>query len=178
MRREEVILVDADDREVGTAEKLDAHARGLLHRALSVFLFDADGRVLLQRRAADKYHSSGLWSNTCCSHPRPGEDVGAAAARRLGEEMGIDVPLARAFAFLYRAEVAAGLVEHELDHVFTGRFDGEPSPNPDEASDWAWRDPAELEREIAAEPARFAAWLPLALAGLRERGLVPDGGGA
>ena len=170
---EEVILVDAEDREVGRAEKLDAHARGLLHRAISVFVFDARGRVLLQRRAEGKYHSGGLWANTCCSHPRPGEATGAAAQRRLHEEMGIACELTHAVTFTYRADVAAGLVEHEVDHVFTGRFDGTPNPDAAEVSDFAWHDPEELRAAIAAAPARFAAWLPLALACLRDLGELP-----
>jgi isopentenyl-diphosphate delta-isomerase len=171
---EEVILVDADDREVGTAEKLDAHARGLLHRALSVFLFDDRGRVLLQRRADAKYHTGGRWANTCCSHPRPGETTGAAAARRLREEMGVAVALEHALTFTYRAEFEDGLVEHEVDHVFTGRFDGRPAPNADEVRGWAWREVDELERELAAAPERFAPWLALALARLRAGGHLPE----
>jgi isopentenyl-diphosphate delta-isomerase len=173
MDAERVILVDADDREVGSAEKLDAHARGLLHRALSVFLFDAAGRVLLQRRAATKYHSGDRWSNTCCSHPRPGEATADAATRRLREEMGVTAVLEHALVFTYRAEFEDGLVEHEVDHVFTGRFDGAPTPNSAEVGAWAWRDVDELEREIAAHPARFAPWLPLALERLRAQAKLP-----
>ena len=145
MSAERVILVDAEDRELGTAEKLDAHVRGLLHRAVSVLLFDARGRTLLQRRAAGKYHSAGRWANACCSHPRPGED----------------------------APVGGGLIEHELDHVFTGRFQGEPRPAPDEVEAWEWRDAARLPGEVSAEPERYAAWLPLVLARLAAAGRLP-----
>jgi isopentenyl-diphosphate delta-isomerase len=167
---ERVILVDELDRELGTAEKLDAHARGLLHRAVSVLLFDARGRTLLQRRAAGKYHSAGLWSNTCCSHPRPGEETLAAARRRLREEMGIDAPLARALAFVYRAEVGGGLIEHELDHVFTGSFAGEPRPDPAEVEAWEWRDARRLLADVRADPAPYAPWFPQALERLAAEG--------
>jgi len=173
MSAERVILVDAEDRELGTAEKLDAHVRGLLHRAVSVLLFDARGRTLLQRRAAGKYHSAGLWANACCSHPRPGEDAPVAARRRLVEELGIDVPLVHALTFTYRAPVGGGLIEHELDHVFTGRFQGEPRPAPDEVEAWEWRDAARLPGEVSAEPERYAAWLPLVLARLAAAGRLP-----
>ena len=169
-----MILVDASDREQGSAEKLDAHMRGLLHRAVSVLLFDSRGRTLLQKRAAGKYHSAGLWSNACCSHPRPGEETLAAARRRLREEMGVDAPLAHALSFVYRAEVGGGLVEHELDHVFVGRFEGEPRPDPAEVEAWEWRDAARLLSEVYAEPERYAPWLPLALERLAQAGLLGE----
>ena len=160
------MLVDRDDREIGTEEKLRAHETGALHRAFSVFVFDDQQRVLLQRRAAGKYHSAGLWSNTCCGHPRPGEDVGAAAARRLTEEMGIRVSLTPRGAFIYQASLTNGLTEHELDHVFVGRFNGDPSPDHGEADDWAWTPVAALEADCATRPERYTAWLPLALRSL------------
>lgn len=162
-RNEPVVLVDPEDRELGLAPKLEAHARGLLHRAVSVVLVDRDGRLLLQKRAASKYHSPGLWSNTACTHPHPGETTGEAAHRRLRQEMGIDCPLEPAGTFVYRAEVGAGLVEHELDHLFTGRFDGEPAPDPGEVATWRWVGAADLARELAAAPERFSAWLPRVL---------------
>ena len=170
MSVERVILVDADDRAIGTAEKLDAHRRALLHRALSVFLFDRAGRVLLQRRAAGKYHSPGLWSNACCSHPRPGEETAAAARRRLREELGVDCALAHALTFTYRAEVEGGLVEHEVDHVFVGRFDGEPRPDPAEVGAVEWAGPEDLRAALAAEPERFTKWLEPALSRLIAEG--------
>ena len=127
---EQVILVDEHDREIGTDAKLSAHAAGKLHRAFSVFIFDTDGNMLLQRRAATKYHSGGLWSNTCCSHPRPGESVHEAAQRRLQEEMGLDCSLQLALSFTYRKELGNGLSEYEYNHVFLGQFNGTPAPNP------------------------------------------------
>lgn len=164
-----VVLVDARDTPTGEAPKLEAHRRGLLHRAFSVFLYDAAGRMLLQQRAHGKYHSGGLWTNTCCSHPRPGEDTPAAAARRLREEMGVDCRLAPAFQFVYHAPFDNGLVEHEYDHVFVGRFDGEPRPDPAEVADWRWAGVDELREELAAAPERFSAWFRIAFEKLHER---------
>jgi isopentenyl-diphosphate delta-isomerase len=155
---ERVVLVDENDSETGTLEKQRAHTEGRLHRALSVFVFNARGEMLLQRRALAKYHSGGLWTNTCCSHPRPGEPVHQAAHRRLREEMGIDCPLEPAFEFTYRAQVGPELVEHEYDHVFVGRYDGEPVPAPDEVDDWRWAPVDALAREVAASPERFTPW--------------------
>lgn len=160
---ERVILVDARDVPVGEAEKLEAHRRGALHRAFSVFLLDRAGRVLLQRRAASKYHSGSLWSNTCCGHPRPGEGAAAAAARRLQEEMGVQCPLEPAGAFVYRAQLGE-LVEHEYDHVFVGRFDGSPEPDPAEVAEWRWETRGELQADLAAHPERYTVWLAKALA--------------
>ena len=170
---ERVVLVDERDVEIGTEEKLAAHREGRLHRAFSVFVFDRNGRLLLQRRAAGKYHSAGLWSNTCCGHPRPGEATPEAARRRLQEEMGFDCPLEPVFAFVYRAELDHGLLEHELDQVFTGRFDGPPRPDPAEVSEWRPVHVAELSRDLAQNPDRYSVWLPQALDGLRERGAAP-----
>lgn len=155
---ESVVLVDENDVEVGTLEKLRAHLEGRLHRALSVFVLNERGELLLQRRAAGKYHSGGLWTNTCCSHPRPGEPVDQAARRRLREEMGIDCALAPAFAFTYRAQVGPGLVEHEFDHLFAGRWDGDPAPDPDEVDGWRWVPLADIQREVRETPERFTAW--------------------
>jgi isopentenyl-diphosphate Delta-isomerase len=169
MHEERVVLVDTADNEVGTAPKLQAHRTGDLHRAISVFVFDAVGRMLLQRRAEGKYHSGGLWSNTCCSHPRPGEPVAAAARRRLREEMGMDCELEPAFTFVYRADLDGGLTEHELDHVFVGTTDDSPEPDPDEVSGWRWAEPAEIAREMESDPERFTAWFPIAFRALLER---------
>ncbi|WP_412067112.1 isopentenyl-diphosphate Delta-isomerase [Rubrivirga sp. IMCC43871] len=157
---EHVVLVDAADREIGTAEKLSVHRDGRLHRAVSVFLFDGEGRWLLQRRADGKYHSPGLWSNTACTHPRPGEPPEAAASRRLDEEMGVRCALRRAFARVYRAELPGPepLVEHELDHVFVGRFDGEPLPAAAEVSGWRWIEAADLRADLRARPERYTPW--------------------
>jgi isopentenyl-diphosphate delta-isomerase len=159
MRNEErVILVDPHDVPVGTQEKQRAHQEGALHRAFSVFVFDAAGRMLLQRRAAGKYHSGGLWSNACCGHPRPGEETAAAARRRLREEMGVDCALEPAFTFLYRAEVGGGLTEHEFDHVFTALCNQQPHPDPEEVDEWRWVAPRELSAEVEAQPERFTFW--------------------
>lgn len=158
-----VVLVDSGDRVVGTAGKLDAHRTGALHRAFSVFVFDAAGSLLLQQRARGKYHSGGLWTNTCCGHPRPGEATPAAAARRLREEMGITCAFRDAGWFLYRADVGGGLVEHELDHVFVGRSDQEPRPAPAEVAGWRRVAPGALRIELDRAPTRFTAWFPRAL---------------
>lgn len=160
---EQVVLVDSRDNERGTMGKLEAHEKGELHRAISVFVFNDQGEFLLQRRAGSKYHSAGLWSNTCCSHPRPGERPHQAALRRLEEEMGIRCDLRFAFAFLYRAEFDSGLTEHELDHVFVGEFSGEPEPDPLEVAEWRWIAPDDLAAELASSPDRFSAWFPIAL---------------
>lgn len=168
-----VVLVDDEDRPVGTAGKLEAHRQGLLHRAFSVFILDGEGRMLLQRRAADKYHSGGLWSNACCSHPRPGEPVAVAARRRLKEEMGFTCTLVPAGSFLYRADVGDGLIEHELDHLFIGHWEGSPTPAPDEVMDWWWVPPAELRAEVAGAPERFTVWFRAALEELDRDGRLP-----
>ena len=155
---DEVILVDARDREIGRMGKLEAHQRGRLHRAFSVFIVDSASRLLLQQRAPNKYHSAGLWSNTCCSHPRPGEPVAAAADRRLGEEMGFISPLSFLFSTSYCEPVSGGLVEHELVHVFGGHFEGTPRPDPSEVMAWAWREPADIAAEVTDRPGAYTVW--------------------
>jgi isopentenyl-diphosphate delta-isomerase len=172
-----VVLVDPHDRPLGTAAKLAVHEKGQLHRAFSVFLFDDQGRLLLQRRARGKYHSGGLWANTCCGHPRPEERVAAAARRRLREEMGIGADLHHVGTFVYRAAVG-DLVEHEVDHVYVGRFDGVPQPDPHEVGAWRWTSLPVLEAEFAHTPQQFSPWfaeaLRTAIAGAPE----PIGSGA
>lgn len=153
-----VILVDADDTEIGTAEKLDAHRRGLTHRAISVLIRNPDGSLLLQRRADGKYHSSGLWANACCSHPMPGENAVEAARRRLHEEMGIDCALMPLFKTHYRAAVSNGLIEDEVVHVFGGRYDGPVKLNRDEASEWKWMSLSELKDDMRKQPSAYAPW--------------------
>ena len=157
-RLEHIVLVDAADREIGTAPKLDGHRRGLLHRALSVVVRDQDGRLLLQKRQFGKYHSGGLWTNTCCSHPRAGEPVAVAAGRRLREEMGISCPLLPLTTLTYRAEVGGGLIEHELVHVFAGQYDGAVRPDPREADGYDWIAPAALQADLQAAPMRYSVW--------------------
>lgn len=155
---ERVILVDGKDREIGSAEKLAAHRSGSLHRAVSVLIWDRAGRMLLQQRACGKYHSAGLWSNTCCGHPRPGEDTAVAAARRLRDEMGISCALDYLGQIAYRAAFANGLVENEIVHVFRGRYDGVVQLDANEAQACAWRTLDEIRNEIAADPERFSYW--------------------
>jgi isopentenyl-diphosphate delta-isomerase len=158
-----VTLVDPHDNVVGVEEKLRAHREGKLHRAFSVFVFDRDRNLLIQRRASDKYHSAGLWSNTCCGHPRPGETTERAASRRLAEEMGFHCPLQRAFQLQYRAELENAMIEHEIDQVLVGRFDGTPLPDQREVAEFRWIAPGELRERIAAAPANYTSWLQLLL---------------
>lgn len=158
---EYVVLVNERDEEVGVQEKLRAHVEGKLHRAFSVFVFNEQGQLLLQQRHPAKYHSGGLWSNTCCSHPRPGEPVAEAAQRRLQEEMGIACALDRRFGFVYRSRLDGGLYEHEYDHVFVGRYDGAPAPHCDEVAHWRWVHPEALRADVAAHPGRYTYWFRL-----------------
>lgn len=155
---ESLILVDLQDREIGSAGKLYAHQQGLLHRAFSVFIFDSNGRLLLQQRALGKYHSQGLWTNTCCGHPRPGERTRAAARRRLHEEMGLHCRLTPVTTLLYHEPVSNQLIEHEYDHVFAGISRCAPLANPEEAHAWRWQKLADLDRLIAASPEMFSVW--------------------
>jgi isopentenyl-diphosphate Delta-isomerase len=162
MKEQEVILVTERDEPAGTMEKMQAHREGLLHRAFSVFVFDKKGRMLLQQRARQKYHGGGLWSNACCSHPYPGEEVAAAAQRRLQEEMGFCTPLQKIFEFTYRAEVENNLVEHEFDHVFAGEYDGPIAVNKQEVADYTYESMAHLKETITARPEKFTTWFRLA----------------
>jgi isopentenyl-diphosphate delta-isomerase len=157
-RAEHVVLVDEVDVAIGTAGKLDAHRQGRLHRALSVVVRDPLGRILLQKRHIAKYHSGGLWTNTCCSHPRPDEPVADAAGRRLGEEMGLACALWPLMTVTYRAEVGNGLIEHELVHVFGGRYDGPVRPDPGEADGYDWVTPQALAADLALAPHRYSVW--------------------
>ncbi len=160
---EYVILVDHHDEPVGVAEKLQAHRQGLLHRAFSIFVINSQGQLLLQKRASGKYHSGGLWTNTCCSHPRPQETIAQAANRRLYEEMGITCSLDELFSFIYQTDLDHGLVEHEFDHVLLGYFDGTPEPNPAEAEAWQWIDLDDLQRLIYTSPENYTYWLRMCL---------------
>jgi isopentenyl-diphosphate delta-isomerase len=168
MTEEQVILVDTDDREIGVMEKMAAHREGKLHRALSVFIFNSEGKWLLQKRAAGKYHSGGLWTNACCSHPRPGEENATAAVRRLEEEMGLTCKLKFLFSFVYRAEVGDELIEHELDHVFAGTTDSVPTVDPHEVSDWSFYTTEELAIHLKETPERFTKWFQLIFARVQD----------
>ena len=169
MLREEVILVDETDMPVGTMEKIEAHQKALLHRAFSVFIFNGQGKMLLQKRAAGKYHSPGLWTNACCSHPRPGEETEAAAIRRLKEELGFITPLTELFTFTYRSDYDNGLTEFEFDHVFIGRYDGEVIPDPAEISDYCYLNMDEIRSDLETSPERFTTWFHLAFPLIKEK---------
>ena len=170
----EVILVDTSDQVLGTADKLLVHTgSGQLHRAFSVFVFNAQGEMLIQRRASEKYHFGGLWSNTVCSHPAPGEDLCAAAQGRLAYEMGLTLPLRQEFSFQYRAEDSkTNLVEHEIDHVFVGTTDATPKPNVKEVDAWGWIGSKDLARQLEHLPEAFTPWFPIAVSELHDRGLL------
>lgn len=159
---EEVILVNGDDEQVGSMEKMEAHRRGVLHRAFSVFIFNDRNEMLLQQRAVTKYHSGGLWTNACCSHPRPGEDTEAAAMRRLNEELGFTAPLAKIFDFHYNASFDNGLTEHEFDHVYVGTFTGKINPNPAEVQDYCYKRIDEIAETIESHQHKFTAWFCIA----------------
>lgn len=162
MAKGEIILVDEKDNEVGTGEKIEVLRDGKLHRAFSIFIFNSEGEILLQKRAKTKYHSAGLWSNSCCSHPRPNQNLKEEARKRLREEMGIDCDLKEIFSFIYRVNLE-NLIEHEFDHVFIGRFDGRPEPNEREAEDWKWINPKELTKDVKENPEKYTRWFKIAL---------------
>ena len=153
-----VILVDENDRQTGVAGKMEAHRRGLLHRAVSVFVINSRGEWILQRRALDKYHSNGLWTNTCCTHPYPNETTSDAAKRRLIEEMGIKCNLVDLFTFIYKEKLDNELTEHELDHVFFGISDDTPEPNTVEVEEWKTVTFTDLREDIAKNPFGYTFW--------------------
>ena len=161
MMQEHVILVDEMGREIGTQEKIQAHREGKLHIAFSIFVFNTGGELLLQKRAQTKYHSGGLWTNTCCSHPRPGEIYQRAARRRLHEEMGFDCELTGLFRFIYRTQLDNSLFEHELDYVFVGHYNGQPTPNPNEVDDWKWMNIGTLKQDIQENAENYTYWFKL-----------------
>jgi len=158
----QVILVDEEDRPTGVSGKMEAHREGLLHRAFSVFIFNTKGEMLLQRRALEKYHSGGLWTNACCSHPQPGENTLPAAQRRLQEEMGFKVPVEKIFDFTYRAEFDNGLTEHELDHVFTGEYEGPVGFNKEEVMEVLYKNMTAISDSLERDPQLYTAWFRLA----------------
>src|SRR5690554_6725590 len=163
-----LILVDENDREIGAMEKLPVHEKGLLHRAFSIFVFNNAGELLLQQRADGKYHSEGLWTNTCCSHPLAGENVADAADRRLMEEMGMRCDLEHQFSFVYKHRFANGLTEHELDHVFFGKSEETPIPNPAEVKDWKYMKVHDLEADLGLHPEIYTEWLKICFPKVKE----------
>lgn len=160
---EKIILVDENDKEIGSGEKLKVHREGKIHRAFSVFIFNSRRELMLQERARSKYHSGGLWTNTCCSHPRVGEKIENAIHRRLRDEMGFDCEVKEIFSFIYKVKLDHGLWEHEFDHVFVGRFDGEPKINPEEADSWKWIDLNKIEKDISENPKKYTEWFKIAV---------------
>ncbi|MBL7859734.1 MAG: isopentenyl-diphosphate Delta-isomerase [Cyclobacteriaceae bacterium] len=160
---EEVILVDELDREVGALEKMAAHRQGKLHRAFSILVFNSKGELLLQKRALGKYHSGGLWTNTCCSHPRPGETLVEAGKRKLLQEMGFDCDLTYSHKFLYKVELDNNLIEHEWDHVLIGYYDGDPQPNREEAMAWKYVPLEEIKTDARQRPEAYTLWFKLIL---------------
>lgn len=156
-----VIVVNEHDEQLGTIEKMEAHEKGVLHRAFSIFLLNDNNELLLQQRADSKYHSAGLWTNTCCSHPMPGENTIQAAHRRLKEELGIEADLRAAFNFTYLANVGGGLTEHEYDHVYVGRHNGDCNPDPNEVKAYKYLTLPEIAEWIKQEPAAFTEWMKI-----------------
>lgn len=161
LMEEQVILVNEKDEPIGLMGKMEAHEKGLLHRAFSVFVFNSKQEVLLQQRAACKYHSPNLWTNTCCSHPRAGETNQQAGERRLQEEMGLQVPLQEVFSFIYKAPFDNGLTEHEYDHVLIGYSDAQPQINPEEVASWKWLSLEAIKEDILQAPERYTAWFKI-----------------
>lgn len=159
---QEVILVDTKDNPIGTMEKMEAHRQGKLHRAFSIFIFDSKGSMLLQQRALNKYHSGGLWTNACCSHPMPGESTHDAALRRLNEELGFTTNLSLLFQFIYEAKFDNGLIEHEFDHVYFGIYEDAIRVNKDEVMNYEYRPMKEIKAEIHGHPEKFTAWFRIA----------------
>ncbi|CAI8215055.1 MAG: isopentenyl-diphosphate Delta-isomerase [Flavobacteriaceae bacterium] len=159
--KEFVVLVNEQDEPLGLMEKIEAHEKAVLHRAFSVFIKNGKGEIMLQQRALDKYHSPGLWTNTCCSHQRDGEAHLAAGKRRLQEEMGFEAPLEHLFSFIYKADMGNGLTEHELDHVLQGTYEGEPILNPLEAANWKWMLPEDVKKDIQNHPDTYTPWFKI-----------------
>jgi len=159
MSDEMIILVDEKDNEIGTGEKIKTHQEGKLHRAFSIFIFNSRNELLLQKRASSKYHSGGLWANTCCSHPNPGETTLDAAHRRLKEEMGFDTPLKEIFTFTYKIKFDDDMTEYEYDHVFIGEFNGKPDPDKNEVEEWKLISLEDLKKDVDNNAGNYAYWL-------------------
>lgn len=164
----EVILVNEKDEAIGTMEKIRAHEEALLHRAYSIFIFNDNGEILLHKRSSHKYHSPGLWTNTCCSHPQPGETTCESANKRLKFEMGIDAPLEKAFDFIYKAGFDNGLTEHEFDHVYVGKYNGPVEPNKDEVEDYCFKSLKEIHDSILSHPHKYTEWFKIAFPKLED----------
>ncbi len=158
----DVILVDERDEPIGTMEKMEVHQKALLHRAFSVFIFNTKGEILLHKRSPEKYHSAGLWTNACCSHPGPGQETLIAAVKRLQEEMGITTSLKKAFEFIYKSTFGNGLTEYEFDHVLLGIYDGEIFPNKVEVSDYCYQSMETVKKSIEAHPQEYTEWFKIA----------------
>ncbi|MCT8340114.1 isopentenyl-diphosphate Delta-isomerase [Flavobacteriaceae bacterium TK19130] len=161
MKEELVVLVNEKDEKIGLMPKMEAHEKALLHRAFSVFVFNDKGELMLQQRAHSKYHSPGLWTNTCCSHQRDGETNIEAGKRRLQEEMGFSVPLKESISFIYKAPFDNGLTEHEYDHILIGTFEDEPDLNPAEVAAWKWMSLSEIKGDMERNPDRYTAWFKI-----------------
>ena len=162
-KEELLILVDENDKQIGVSEKLEAHIKGLLHRAFSIFIFNSKGELILQKRAKEKYHSGGLWTNTCCGHPLNGESIDDAAKRRLKEEMNIETELHSFLSFKYRTIFENGLIENEYDHTFYGITDQLPEPDPSEAEEWKYIEPHKLIGEVKNFPGNYTSWLKICI---------------
>ena len=158
----QVILVNEKDEAVGSMEKIEAHEKALLHRAFSIFIFNKKGEMLLQKRADNKYHSPKLWTNACCSHPQPGEELLQSATKRLQEEMGFETSLTKAFDFIYNVPFDNGLTEHEFDHVFIGSYDGAVEPNHEEVSDYCYKSMADLKESVVDNSRSYTEWFKIA----------------
>ena len=162
MVEKKVVLVDKSGNQIGLMPKLEAHQKGILHRAFSIFLFNSKNQILLQKRSLIKYHSAGLWTNTCCSHPRDGEDIIDAGKRRLYEEMGIKTELKKEFEFTYKKVLGKEFTEHEFDHVLIGNFNGNPILNKDEVEDWKWMSLEEIKKDINENQEDYTVWFVIA----------------
>ncbi|MEI9920311.1 MAG: isopentenyl-diphosphate Delta-isomerase [Bacteroidota bacterium] len=160
---EQVILVDENDNAIGTMEKMEAHRKGLLHRAFSILVFNSKGQMLLQKRSWKKYHSGGLWTNACCSHPQPDENIESAMRRKLKQEMGIDAIPEFSHKFIYKTALENNLTEHEYDHVYIARYDGEPQINRDEVDEWRFENLSKLREEVRKNPEEYTYWFRLIL---------------
>lgn len=161
MKEEQVVLVNENDEKIGLMPKQEAHIKGVLHRAFSVFIFNDKNELMLQQRALHKYHTPGLWANTCCSHQRDGETSVEAGKRRLMEEMGFTTDLKERTTFIYKAPVQNGLTEHELDHILVGSFEGDPEINPEEVASWKWMDLEMVREDIRTDPDIYTPWFKI-----------------